>query len=132
MSELPTVAEIHQMRIEGARKYLPSAIPYISTAQTTEWPEQSAFHWREAFQHAFNMVVHLTDGAARYGTRVTELLEANNRQVEHRRAAYAVLREIVAADDAATAELESIGLEVPAATRALTERARAVLNSEHG
>lgn len=86
---LPTQFEIHQMRIEAARKYLLSAVPYIAEAQSTNEPALSAFHWREAFQHAFNMVVYLTDAAARHEERVTELLLANNREVERRRATYA-------------------------------------------
>lgn len=38
-----------------------------------------------------------------------------------------VAREVVAADDAACAELELIGLEVPARTRELTEKLRAAI-----
>lgn len=62
---LPTTAEIHAMRLDTARKYLPSAMPYINEAQTTTDAPMAAFNWREAYQHAMNMLIDLKQHDAR-------------------------------------------------------------------
>jgi hypothetical protein len=43
-----------------------------------------------------------------------------------------ILEAIVAADDAAMAEMQGLGFEPPSETRALTERARAALSGDGG
>jgi hypothetical protein len=55
---LPTTAQIQQMRIEGCKEFLPSAVPYLTaiydplTQESERW-----FLLNEAFNHAFSAVV---------------------------------------------------------------------------
>ena len=80
MSVLPTTEEIHQMRIDALKIFCPSAIPYVLQAQRGE--DDSAFMWREAFQHVFNSLIEhdralqsLTPGGSEYVNNIERCVE---------------------------------------------------------